>query len=88
MLTLLVSFFQAVASNTGKGDAGDLVSTEDEQSAEQLVCSEDELVCTEDEQSAGDSSGTADSKLPTRENTVSMKLLLHILNTDHYIWKV
>ena len=34
------------------------------------------------------SSGTADSKLPTRENTVSMKLLLHILNTDHYIWKV
>ena len=55
MLTLLVSFLQAVASNTGKGDAGD-------------------LVCTEDEQSAGDSSGTADSKLPTRENTVSMKL--------------
>ena len=79
MLTLLVSFLQAVASNTGKGDAGDLVCTEDEQIAEQLVCTEDELVSTEAEQSAGDSPGTADSKLPTRENTVSTSILLRLL---------
>ena len=118
----MVSFLQAVASDTGKGDAeeqlvcteveqsagdlvcsedehsadqpvftqadpsaeelvrtqaekkaGDLVCTEDEHSAEQLVCSEDELVCTEDEQSVR---GTADSKLPTCENTVSTIILI------------
>ena len=52
--------------------AGDLVCTEDEQIAEQLVS-------TEAEQSAGDSPGTADSKLPTRENTVSTSILLRLL---------
>ena len=37
-----------------------------------------DLVFTQDDQSAKDSSGTADSKLLTHENTVSISILLRL----------